>query len=289
MAFSMIYRITGTVLSWLALWTLLLPSVKAQSLQVRHEHADSRDTYFVELLELVLQQTEAAYELIPREKGMVAARAFRQLSQGRDIDIVWSMTTSYRENEPNVYAIRVPLTQGLFGLRVLLINAADSAQFAQVELDELKTLAAGQGHDWADTAILRSNGFSVETSTSYASLFRMLHYGRFAYMPRSVLEVWDEVATHTDKDLVIAPKWLLAYPAPIYFFVHEQNTELIRRLEEGLALAIADGSFEAHFQQWFGEYVKRSGLHARQVVHLSNPLIPADSTLNIHRRWFNLP
>ena len=57
-------------------------------------------------------------------------------------------------------------------------------------------------------------------------------------------EVFNEEKLHRDKGLAIEKHLMLYYEAPFYFFVNPQNKALADRLERGLKLAQADGSFD---------------------------------------------
>jgi hypothetical protein len=104
------------------------------------------------------------------------------------IDLFWATTSLDREEA--LRPIRIPLLKGLMGHRVLLIQADDQDTFSQVKtLEDLQKLRAGQGADWPDTGILRSNGIEVVTSSYYDALPRMLAAGRFDFFPRGAAEV----------------------------------------------------------------------------------------------------
>ncbi|WP_353517655.1 hypothetical protein [Thalassotalea sp. SU-HH00458] len=78
--------------------------------------------------------------------------------------------------------MRFLLFKGLFGCRISLIKKGQQTRFDQLDNnDQLKLLFAGQGEDWPDSIILRSNQFNLTTSTEDESLFEMLAKERFDY------------------------------------------------------------------------------------------------------------
>ena len=207
------------------------------------------------------------------------------VKRGEGMDIVWTMTSEARERE--LLPIRVPLMKGLIGLRLLLIHQDDQGRFEQIgESRQLKALKAGQGHDWPDTKILGHNGYVVTASASYDGLFKMLGKRRIDYFPRSVLEIWREVEHHDDKGLAVESSVALQYPAAEYFFVNKENAVLARRLEEGLQRAIADGSFDRLFFEYFGDLLERSRLEDRVRFELENPLLPAETPVGQRDFWY---
>ncbi len=263
---------------------------------VRHPRGESEeDARFlnkIELLKLALSKTEETYGPFGLQKAkrrMQQDRALKNLAQGKHLDIVWTMTSIEREKE--LLPIRVPLQKGLLGHRIFIINKKDQAKFDKIRnFADLQNLAAGQGHDWPDTKILRTNKLEVVTSPTYEGLFAMLKIDRFDYFPRGVTEPWREVETHKDLDLVVEKKILLRYRAPEYFFVNKNNKQLAKRLEEGLRMAIEDGSFDQLFIQDPDviKVLKNANLQNRLVFDLDNPFLPPLTPVNDKSLWLQI-
>lgn len=253
---------------------------------------DSRSDYFLAVLELALSKSRASfgdYQLMPADLGMQQARALDSLLSKRHLDVVWTITS--REREQQLLPIRIPLDKGLYGYRVLLIRAGDQPRFDAVrQLKDLAPLIAGQGHDWPDTKILRANGLRVETNSRYISSFEMLARGRFDYFPRGVSEIGPELQQHRDLSLALEQRLLLYYPSAMYFFVNPQATQLAARLQKGLEAALADGSFDRLFNQ---HPAMREALRLlqqeRQLLVLTNPLLPEQTPVNVARYWYRPP
>lgn len=253
---------------------------------------DSRSDYFLAVLELALSKSRATfgdYQLMPADLGMQQARALDSLLSKRHLDVVWTITS--REREQQLLPIRIPLDKGLYGYRVLLIRAGDQPRFDAVrQLKDLAPLIAGQGHDWPDTKILRANGLRVETNSRYISSFEMLARGRFDYFPRGVSEIGPELQQHRDLSLALEQRLLLYYPSAMYFFVNPQATQLAARLQQGLEVALADGSFDRLFNQ---HPAMREALRLlrqeRQLLVLTNPLLPEQTPINVARYWYRPP
>ena len=268
----------------------------ADTLIVRHVRGESEeDARFVnkiELLKLALLKTEKTYgpfELQKTETKMQQRRALISLAQGIYLDIVWTMTSNEREKE--LLPIRIPLQKGLLGHRIFIINQKDQPKFDKIRnFADLQNLAAGQGHDWPDTMILRTNKLEVVTSPTYDGLFSMLKNGRFDYFPRGVTEPWREVKTHKDLNLVVEKKILLRYRAPEYFFVNKNNKQLAKRLEEGLRMAIKDGSFDEVFNKDPDviKVFKYANIHNRLVFDLDNPFLPPLTPVNDKSLWLQV-
>jgi len=248
--------------------------------------ADERGHYPISLLKLALSKSGASYQAQASKHDMPQWRTLRHVQMGKELDVVWTFTTPERERD--LLPIRIPIDRGLLGWRLLLIKATDADQFAQFDnVEQLRVLRSGQGHDWPDFPILRANGFNVSPSSSYQGLFAMLARGRIRYFPRSLTEIESEVQSHQQQGLVIAPRWVLNYPAPLYFFVQKEKTSLAAAIERGLLMAMKDGSMRQLFLQHFGAAIKQAKLDQRSVVRLNNPYLSAETPLQRSEFWFS--
>jgi hypothetical protein len=253
---------------------------------------DQRNDYFVAALRLALDKTRDQYGdylLEESSQPLTQSRAIAMLSEGAEVDVLWSMTSRLRETQ--MLPVRIPLLKGLMGYRIFIIRAEDEIWFKDITtLDQLRELRAGQGHDWPDAEILRSNGLRVETSVDYENLFRMLHAGRFDFLPRAINEPWEEVKAREDLNLTIEKNLLLHYPTASYFFVSKNNPTLAERLRVGLETAIADGSFETlllkHPINAFA--LKNVRMEQRHMLKLVNPLLPAETPLGRKELWWQM-
>lgn len=246
---------------------------------------DPRNEYPVKVLELALKKSGGTYQAQASQSIMQQGRAIAELEKGApEPTVLWTMTS--KEREASLLPIRIPIEKGLIGWRLPLVTQAKQDQFKGVaSLADMKKFSAGQGHDWPDTEILRSNGLTVQGASSYAGLFPMLLSGRFDYFPRSISEIWSEADSHKAEQIVVDPHVILHYPAAIYFFVNKKNTQLANDLKTGMEKAIADGSFDALFHQYNDPTIKRAKLENRAVIELKNPLLPAETPLDRTEFW----
>lgn len=268
----------------------LVTGASAANLVVRHvqpeSDKDQRHQYFIELLELALSKTEASHGSYTTQTcavRMMQDRALQQVQRKRCIDIVWTMTSLERESK--LLAVRIPLLKGLLGQRVLMIRREDLRRFKDIQqLSELGQMRAGQGMGWPDIEILEYNRLPVIEGKTYEGLFGMLERGRFDYFPRGISEIGAELKQHQREGFVAEPRILLSYPAPIYYFVNPENTALAERLEQGLRLAIDDGSFDALFKKF--NYHKLADLmENRLVFKLRNPSLHPKTPIDEDKLW----
>lgn len=207
---------------------------------------DGRPGYFFEVLELALRKTQDShgpYRVSILKEVISLERAVQELKNQQLIDVVFTAPNPGLTD--GLQPIPVSLLKELNNYRILLIREGEQARFDTVRtLDDLRTLRAGLGLQWVDTKILRHNGFKVEGASLHDNLFHMLAAGRFAYFPRGLYEYQSDLQRYQHLGLAVEEKLFLHYEAPFYFFVNAKNQVLGQRLETGLKLALADGSFD---------------------------------------------
>lgn len=251
---------------------------------------DRRFDDMVDLLRQVLQRTEAGFgpfEMRPHTEYLTQPRQIMELQQGRILSLQWSATTL--EKEQLLRPVRIPTRRGLLGFRLMLIRRERQAEFRRIRtLDDLRRYRLGSGSTWIDTEILRSQALRVETG-SYESLFKMLAMGRFDLFPRGLNEAFteQEVRQADFPDLAVEESLALYYPMPYYFFVNRADAPLATRLEAGLVQMLRDGSFDEHFKRHHGVALQKARLRERQIIRLTNPLLPPETPLHRAELWWS--
>jgi len=254
-----------------------------QPLQTYKEH----HIYPLSLLKLAISKIDSEYQLAPSDIFMNQGRALKQLAARDNIEVLWTMTSKAREQTLN--AIRIPIYKGLIGWRVFLTNANTHLDFTKpIPLEQMQKLKVVQGHDWPDTAILRHNQFNVQTGPDYGGLFKMLQYKRVDLMPRSIIEVWNELKVNTASNIKLEQHTLISYPTASYYFVSKDNKVLAEAVRRGLEIALKDGSFDALFQLHFSKMIRQAKLDTRTHYRLENPLLTKETPLENKRLWFSL-
>jgi hypothetical protein len=255
--------------------TLRLPDANAYS---AHGH------FFIEALKLALSKTgdgEPAPILVHAAPDLPRPR-MRQMLQDGQLDLMWSTTTP--EREARALPVRFSLLKGTNELRFLLVRAADLPALRQLRtLEAVRRLRAGAGTYWSDAQILRINGFNVETAPKSDSLFRMLKAGRFDFLPRTREEIDDELQHFADQGFAELPGVALLYKQPLYFFVAPDKPWLAERLQRGLALAAADGSFDALFMAEPGLKAALAQLHDYAGVKLQLRPLEAQAVMPVRK------
>lgn len=228
--------------------------------------------YFNKLLQLALDKSTdeyGPYRLISLQSAVDTNERFAELRRGGNVDLLWSMTSPRLERD--FVAIKASLLKGLGNNRIFLIREDSQEKFNHIKtLEDLKKLTAGMGTSWPDTFIMRANHLPVVTQESH-NLFIMLAGKRFDYFSRGLYEVWDEQEHNAKLGIVVEKSILLNYDAPTYFFVRKGSEKLAKRIEKGLAIADADGSWDALFFSipGFKKGFQELKEHNRRVFHLN--------------------
>ncbi len=239
---------------------------------VNESDLDVRHDFEHKMLDLLLSKTVKDYgpfKLVPTPR-MNQTRAFDELKAGKSLDILAGVYTPERVRE--LRAIKYSFHKDLMGTRLLLIRKGREQEFAKIKtVEELKRLVAIQGADFPDVSILKNNDFQLITGRDYEGLFRMLSAGRGDYFPRGLVEIFAEQKSRPNHDLVIEKTIALKYFLPAYFYVNKNNKALAERLEKGWQIILADGSFEAAFQEQDGEAIRQADMKNRRIFYLNSP------------------
>lgn len=265
----------GTKLTCLALlmsWGFL---AQAEPATIKHYQQQARYAYGAKLLDLANSKLDTPYEIIaPERQSMNEARGELEVIAGR-LDLEWMSTNEARESQ--MIPIRIPIYQGILGLRLLLVTKEKHPDISKISsIRELRAYTGGHGKHWGDLPVYAANSLKVVTHVKYEKLFELLKIGRFDYFHRGVNEIWGELEAHQN-ELSIADNLMLFYPHPVYFFVSKHRPELAKQLELGLTRAIADGSFEQLFLATQSQYINQAKLENRSLIVLYNPTLPADT------------
>jgi ABC-type amino acid transport substrate-binding protein len=276
----------GLVLTALG-WAL---PIGAAETVIRYFPSGSIYEYRWKLLELALAHARDAsgeVRLEPYEEEVTQNRGVLLLQSGT-IDVVALGTDEERESK--LRPIKIDIMQGIVGFRLLVIRAADQARIARMDGVALRRqLTFGLNSQWADLPIMQADGFSVTTSSGYEDLFRMLVAGRFDAFPRGLNEARRELDERKDiyPQLAIETTKALYFPYPVYFWVNRNNSTLADKIERGLRLSLADGSFRKLFETYHAADIASIRREKRQVILLNNPVLPADAVAPDTSWWWS--
>lgn len=266
----------------------LVASANVSAVNLRYNKGeDPNADYCVAMLKLALSKIGGNYTYEPVFGEMTQTRQVEDVKNGK-LDVMWAGTSKDIEDE--VEPARVPLYKGLLGHRFLIIRKGDQARFDSVKnINDLRSIALGQGTAWIDTKVLEANQLNVVKTMKYQNLFYMLDGSRFDAFPRAVFEPFNEIATHPELNLAVEEHLMLVYKMDFYLFVNKNNKQLARDLERGLDIAIADGSFDKIFfsSPLVQEAISKGNLKNRIVIPLDNPFNSPETPIDRAEYWID--
>lgn len=247
---------------------------------------DERAAYPLSLLELALSKTGVRYEIRPSSSPIRLQRAVKRLEENLEINLMWTMTDIQREED--LLPIRIPISKGLSGWRLLLVKGDHPLYRKPIkEFDDLLQYEPVQGLAWPDTKIMQNSGFNVVTARDYIESRDMLLTGAADFFPRAITEVYSELKSDgRARGLRIKPKIALRYPSATYFFVNKRNKTLAKLVETGLMRAIEDGSFDAHFETFYASRLRSLETSGLVYFELNNQLLPPETPVSDQRFWY---
>ncbi|EJI87104.1 hypothetical protein AEST_01450 [Alishewanella aestuarii B11] len=254
---------------WLA---LQLPAVGAATPIIAADYLETSPHR--ELIEYALKVTEADYgpATLTFSGEMVQGRAEQLLKDGKLLHLVVFAPSPERERD--LLPVYFPLSQGLLGYRICIINNGQQYKFDPVKTlqDWQKAdLTIGQGTHWPDVAVLRHNNLTVVTNPLYSLLFEMVRQQRFDCFARSADELARDLQSEHATGLVAERRLLLHYPQLSMIFVSQSFPQLAERLQKGLEQAHADGVVQRHFRRHYGAIIDQLRCEQRQLLKLENP------------------
>ncbi len=246
------------------------------------------DYYVTSILKHALSYTpDKNYQVKFFNQDLPKTRVIQNIATNKGIDILAAGSTRERENQ--LLAIKFPILKGLHGWRIPLVALNRQTIFVDsLSLSMFKKLKPGQLHSWSDTKVLEANDIIVENCSNYEGLFQMLANNRFDYLPRSIIEIDQELENNKDLAIVIDQNILIHYPTAYYFYLNKDNQLLAKDIEFGLEQALADGSLDTMFAKYYGDFIDKVRQEKRKVYHLKNPTLPTNTPLARKELWLDL-
>jgi len=265
--------------------------VLCTGLPERAASAENNSDYVSELTRRIIERTEAPGAAPVKGQDTTNFSRNRKLLELISGDIIeFTVLPTKPEWEEKLIPIRIPIRKGLQGYRLFFVDAKGKQTLTEVEtLEQLKAIPTGSGAQWSTTAALETAGFNVVKAQTKDDLIKMLKLRRFVTYGRGIDEIFFERSQLAAQYpfLAIDREIALFIPHPIYFFVTPKRPDLAKRIERGLRAMIADGSFDALFQEYYGDDIQRAQLDRRRVFRISNPLLGRETPLDDPTLWFD--
>ena len=242
---------------------------------------DSRaNNFYMDALIWILDKSGADYRLIHTNHLMSSQVRKVKLVQKGEIDIMYAGTTN--ELESMLKPIRFPVTRGLVGHRVFIINKNYRLDYAQVKgINDLKHHSGILSYGWADKEIYEAVGL-MQVEKIYADIFSNINSGSRYYFSRGVLEAYSELIDKKEMmpNLIVEDNIILRYKAAVLFFIHPENKELEEMMTRGFNKAYEDGSYIdfLYNHPLIKSSFEQANLAERLVIDIPNPFFPEASS-----------
>jgi hypothetical protein len=245
------------------------------------------DHYCVLLLETLFREQSMPYQVKVLQMELHQSSSLSQLKR-KVTDVYWAPTSPLLEKEFN--PIYFPLFKGLLGYRLLMIAEGTQEKFSNVtNLKDARAFVFAQVNSWADTQILKANGFKVATTTGYEALFPMLNAQQVDAVPRGVFEPWAEIAARPQYKLDVESTLVIKYIMPFYLFVRRDNPQLAHDLQIALDAWLESGRYDAFLfeHELIKENLDKALLSQRRILELRNPYLTDKTPLNKKAYWYD--
>jgi hypothetical protein len=257
-------------------------AIASEPLVIYHRTSDTvieYHSYYDDLVKLALEKTKPEfgnYKMIAVPAELNTLRALSDISRNIYGNMV--MELSYETEltkSSNLTFINIPLDGGIVGYRICFVSPAKKDAVANAKnLQELQQFTIAQGVGWADTQILKANGFNVIEIPIYTNIFKMITSNRVDLFCRGANQIKSEMEYFKNiKGLDFDRSFVLVYDLPRFFYIHKDNIIAKNRIEKGLQIASEDGSLRALWEKYNRESIDYAELINRKIYYLDNPLL----------------
>lgn len=221
----------------------------------------------------ILDKSGADYRLIHTNHLRSSQVRKVKLVQKGEVDIMYAGTTV--EMESILKPIRFPITRGLIGHRIFIINKNHRSNYAQIKgIDDLKNYSGILSYGWPEKEIFEAVGL-MQVEKIYAEIFDNLNSGSRYYFSRGVLEAYSELIDKKEAmpNLIVEENILLRYKSAVLFFIHPENKELEEIITSGFNKAYEDGSYIdfLYNHPLIKSSFEQANLAERLVIDIPNP------------------
>lgn len=255
--------------------SLLCTQVFAANLTLRlPAYSDYSHIYYHELLEQALIDAGHQPNIDIPSANLPQKRAETMLRNAQ-LSLVWLLASEERDNDPNLIPVKVGLTNGLIGHRILLVphSEVDTYRFVTT-LKEFKNLnkTGGFGQNWFDVDVWQANNLNtVEIDGEWRRLYKMVANRKrnIDYFSRGFTEITAESLLHPY--LTIEPYLILQYQRDFRFYVTSSEPELAKIIEDALKKAEASGLLDKLIEEHWREDFELLNYTKRVKIKLHTP------------------
>ncbi|ASP39002.1 hypothetical protein CHH28_10070 [Bacterioplanes sanyensis] len=237
--------------------------------------SDSRESnIYMDALRWLLEYSGEDVRLVQTDHPVSTQKRKVAMVLNKEIDIMYAGTSA--ELEATLTPLRYPISRGLIGHRLLIVNQQHHASYDQItQVAQLALHPALLGFGWTEVDMFRNNGLLVY-ERSYDDIFTVIDQGHPGYFSRGILEVYGELEDRPElTNLMVHPQLMMSYPSAMYFFVHHDNQQLAQLISQAFINSHEDGSYQRFF---YDHPLVRHALEAANVSQRTN--------IGVDNAWF---
>ncbi len=229
--------------------------------------------YFHELLKTAVKEAGHKPDFVSRELPHI--RIKNLLDRG-EISIYWLVESAERNKK--YFPIKVGITSGLIGKRILFIKKGEQALFDKVKtLDDFRelNLVGGMGVRWFDGKVWKANNLLYkEKPGNWKAIYEMVSRGRdFNYFSRGLNEILVESKQYPD--LAIEKRLVLIYDRDFRFYLSKTGKNAGAKYKEFLVDALnkakESGLIERLVRKYWSNDFKSLNYDKRIKLYLKTP------------------
>ncbi|MEH6448398.1 MAG: hypothetical protein V7765_06995 [Oleispira sp.] len=258
--------------------TLLIFAVPSWSVGIKV--SDSRaNNFYMDALTWVLNKSGADYYLVNTDHSRSSQVRKVALVQRGELDVMYAGTTI--EMEEQLQPIRFPITRGLIGSRILIINNKYKKEYGEIkDINDLKKYIGILSFGWPEKEVFEAVGLA-QTEKVYNEIFESINAGSRYYFSRGILEAYSELIDKQEgmPRLMVEQNILLKYKSSVLFFINPNNKKLAKILNTGFRKGYEDGSYKEFLYNHplIKASFEKAKIDQRMVIEIPNPFFPKET------------
>ncbi|QJB56487.1 hypothetical protein [Pseudodesulfovibrio sp. zrk46] len=233
-------------------------------------YENGQHEYFFNILTTALKMDGHEVE-IEKFPNLPHLRERSMFDRGQ-INVLWLISSEERDNK--YLSTHVPLTNGLIGHRIMLVNRNQLNTFSRIKsAQQLRTLklTAGLGTQWFDADIWKFNDLPVLELANWRLFYGMLERGDRGvdYFPRGFTEILEEADSY--RQLAIEPHLMFVYDRDFVFYVTPSEPNLAEFITSALTKAKDSGLMDRLIKKHWARTFEVIKPESRTIIRLSTP------------------
>lgn len=261
---------TSFIVSALVVFTTALSAYADHIILRVPSYSNGTHAYYHELLRTVFSR--AGYTTTLEVVTDYPHLRERHMLDTGELSLLWLFRTPERDRR--FIPIPVPLTNGLMGKRILLVNPKEAEAYKGVsDIGQFRRLGkvGGFGLRWHDTSIWDANFLPYRTVADWQLIYRWLaeEAPEVDYFSRGFTEIVQEAKAHPE--LAIEPHLMFSFQRDFIFYLSPKDVHLKPILEKGLRDARNTGLLDALVRKHWATNFERLKPERRTVIKLKLP------------------